>query len=349
MTENNDFKFDVVIGNPPYQDESIGGSTSAPPIYDKFMDAAFTVGKQVELITPARFLFDAGNTPKKWNRKMLNDKHLKVVDFQQNSAEVFPGTDIKGGVAVTYRDSGKDFGAIKTFFRFPELQTILAKVKRNSHESLSSIISGRGIYRLTEIALKEHPEIEKNQSTGHKTDVGTSAFKLFKDVLFFTNKPDEVNEYVQVLGILDSKRRYFWIKSQYLSTPDNFNNYKVVLAKANGAGTFGEILSTPVIARPSVGYTETFLSVGSFPNLIEAEAVKKYICSKFTRSLLGIMKITQDTTTEKWSKVPSQDFSTSSDIDWTKPIADIDQQLYKKYGLDQHEIDFIESHVKEMA
>lgn len=95
-------KFFAVIGNPPYQ-ETVEG-TSDKPIYNYFMDEAYKVSERTELITPARFLFNAGKTPKDWNRKMLDDPHLKVADYQQKSDAVFPNTDIKGGVAVTYRD-----------------------------------------------------------------------------------------------------------------------------------------------------------------------------------------------------------------------------------------------------
>ena len=74
----------------------------------------------------------------------------------------------------------------------------------------------------------------------------------------------------------------------------------------------------------------------------------KYVKSKFARTLLGILKITQHVTPEKWKYVPQQDFTSTSDIDWSKSIAEIDRQLYKKYGLTPDEIKFIETHVKEM-
>ena len=103
-------KFDVVIGNPPYQEETIGdNSTFAPPIYHKFMELSYELADKVILITPWRFLFNSGSTPKAWNTKMLEDEHLKVIYFEQNSANVFPNTDIKGGVAVTYRNAKEIF------------------------------------------------------------------------------------------------------------------------------------------------------------------------------------------------------------------------------------------------
>ncbi len=91
-------KFDFVIGNPPYQDETTGEQkTFAPPVYHLFLDEAYKISDRVEMIHPARFLFNAGGTPKPWNKKMLEDTHLKVLYHEQNSCNIFPNTDIKGG------------------------------------------------------------------------------------------------------------------------------------------------------------------------------------------------------------------------------------------------------------
>ncbi|MCE2259662.1 restriction endonuclease, partial [Streptococcus thermophilus] len=77
-----------------------------------FMDLSYEIADKSILITPARFLFNAGKTPKAWNRKMLADEHLKVVYYEQDSSQVFPNTDIKGGIVITYHDCKKYFGAI---------------------------------------------------------------------------------------------------------------------------------------------------------------------------------------------------------------------------------------------
>ena len=121
------------------------------------------------------------------------------------------------------------------------------------------------------------------------------------------------------------------------------------MAKANGAGQFGETLSPPIIAEPNTGYTQTFIGIGAFEKRITAENLCKYIQGKFARAMLGVLKITQDCPGPKWKYVPLQDFTEKSDIDWSRSIPEIDQQLYKKYGLTQEEIDFIETHVKEMV
>lgn len=122
-------KFDFAIGNPPYQDNAIGeNDTYAPPVYNKFLDAAYAVADSVEMIHPARFLFNAGSTPKAWNEKMLNDPHFKVMHYEEDASKVFANTDIKGGVAITYRTSDAKYEPIVVFTKYPALNHILHKV-----------------------------------------------------------------------------------------------------------------------------------------------------------------------------------------------------------------------------
>lgn len=108
------------------------------------------------------------------------------------------------------------------------------------------------------------------------------------------------------------------------------------------------LIGEPLIGEPLIGYTETFIAIGAFTTESEAKACLKYIKGKFSRAMLGSLKITQDNTKEIWRKVPLQDFTSNSDIDWSQSIENIDQQLYKKYNLSQEEIDFIESKVRAM-
>ena len=100
--------------------------------------------------------------------------------------------------------------------------------------------------------------------------------------------------------------------------------------------------------EPLIGATDTFISIGPFDKKNIAENVLKYIKSKFARTMLGVKKITQHNPRATWAKVPMQNFTPESDIDWSKSIFEIDQQLYRKYGLSENEINFIESKVQEM-
>ncbi|AEC01419.1 Eco57I restriction-modification methylase domain-containing protein [Parasphaerochaeta coccoides] len=343
-----DMKFDVVVGNPPYQDEAVGGSTSNDPIYNHFYNLAELIAPKYCLISPARFLSKAGYTPKTWNEQMLNDENLKVVYYEQKSALIFPNTDIKGGVVVLLRDKDKSFGKIGTFTNFEELNSILFKVSKITSKTIETLITGRGVYRLTNIAVSEYPQIVDIQSKGHKYDVGTGAFKILDNIIYFEDKPDDGNDYVQILGLFGGQRVYRYIRKDFINCPHGFTSYKVILPKSNGTGAIGEILSTPLIGEPLIGFTETFISIGAFNNSTEAENCLKYVKSKFARTMLGVLKVTQDNPRDKWSKVPLQDFTPQSDIDWTKSIPEIDKQLYAKYGLDEKEIAFIEEKVAAM-
>ena len=167
-------------------------------------------------------------------------------------------------------------------------------------------------------------------------------------MIFFDEKPDDNYSYIRILGLKNGNREYKWVRSDYISVHESFYKYKVFIPAANGSGILGEALSTPLIGAPMIGSTQTFLTIGSFDTRFEANSVLKYISSKFARTLLGILKITQHNTAEKWKYVPTQDFSCESDIDWTKSIPEIDKQLYIKYRLSELEIAFIEEKIQAM-
>ena len=337
-------KFDVVIGNPPYQ-EDING-TSDNPVYHNFMEISYKVSDKVCLITPARFLFNAGKTPKVWNIKMLEDEHFKVVYYTPKSEQVFPNTDIKGGIAVTYRDVSKNYGAIETFTAFSELNSILHKViSKMGHRDIRSIIYLQNKFNLEKL-YKCYPEY-KNLigSNGREKRLTTSIFEQLP--LFSEQKTDYKK--VKILGLINNNRVYKYVEEKFIEEHKNLHKYKVLIPKSNGSGALGEVLSTPLIGEPLIGYTQTFISFGAFDNKEEAENLLKYIKTKFARVMLGSLKITQDNNKDTWAKVPLQDFTSNSDIDWSQSIVEIDQQLYKKYGLSEEEIAFIEEKVKEMV
>ena len=339
-------KFDVVIGNPPYQNEGIGDVARDEPIYHKFMDLAYEVAEKAVLITPARFLFNAGQTPKVWNKKMLEDEHLKVLYYEQDSSKIFPNTDIKGGIVVTYRDENMNFECVGMFTPFEELKNIDKKVGTVFETSLSTIITGAVPYRFTELVRKEVPEAVK--LAGNSFDVRTNSLDKLDGILFFDEQPSDGQNYVKIFGLFNKQRTYKWINERYINGPINFGKYKIFVPKSNGSGAIGEVLSTPLIGEPLIGHTQSFISIGSVNSRGEAENLLKYIKTRFARVLLGILKVTQDNPVATWAKVPLQDFTSNSDIDWSQSISELDTQLYRKYGLSEEEIEFIESKVKEM-
>lgn len=344
-SEKKHVKFDVVIGNPPYQDDI--KNTSAKPIYPEFMDGSYDVADKVMLITPGRFLFNAGKTPKKWNKKMLADEHLKVVKYFSKSADVFPHNDIKGGVVITYFDKDKKHDPIGFFTPFDELNSIAKKVVHtNNFEPLSQIIYSEMVYQFTDAFHKAFPDVKSKLSSGNENSITTNIFDKIPEV--FCDRPLNDADYIGLYGRSHNKRVTKYILRKYVTNFKNLDHYKVFVPKSNGSGALGETLSTPVIGTPVIGHTQTFISMGDFKTKFEAEALLKYVETKFTRVLLGILKVTQHNPGHIWKYVPLQDFTLKSDIDWTKSVHEIDKQLYKKYNLSQKEINFIETHVKEM-
>lgn len=340
--------FDFVIGNPPYQEDFSAdkNKTYAAPVYNDFMDAANSVGQGVELIHPARFLFNAGSTPKAWNRKMLDDPHFKVLEYVEDATKVFPNTDIKGGVAITYHDDSRDYGPIKVFSQYDELNGVLKKAAPTTpDDSLMSIIYIQNRFNL-ESLYQDHPECKSNIGSNGKD----SRFEknIFVKIPLFTTQA--IQDGIKTIGIHNGKREWRCLPSKYVDkNHENLNFYKVVVTVANGRGELGEVLSSPFVEKPKEAYTRSFIGIGAFKEQSEAEACLKYIKTKFARTMLSFLKATQMNNKDVWAYVPLQDFTPTSDIDWSKSVHDIDLQLYRKYGLDEKEIEFIETHVKEMA
>ena len=341
-------KFDFVIGNPPYQDAVEGSDNKSfmPPVYHSFIDAAYEVGTCVELIHPARFLFNAGQTPKSWNEKMLNDPHLSILYHEQDSNKVFPNTSIKAGVVISYRDTNKTHKPIGVYTAFEKLNSIKEKAAPTSNEkSFSDIIFSQCRF-LLDTLYNDFPEFK--QLIGSNGRDKRFRNNIFEKIPLFTEGRQSEDD-IRVFGVIKNTRVWRYFPRKYIDfAHENLSKWKVLVPIANGSGAIGEVLSTPLIGEPLIGYTQTFIGIGAFDTEYEANACMKYVKSKFARAMLGILKVTQDNPPEKWKYVPLQDFTPASDIDWSQSVADIDRQLYRKYNLDDGEIEFIETHVKEM-
>lgn len=362
-------EFDAVVGNPPYQDKTIGDNKGyAPPIYHHFINIAFAMSKKSTLIHPARFLFDGGSTPKEWNKQMLDDTHLCIAKYYANSSDVFSNINIMGGLVIAYRDDYIDYGAIKQFIVFDELRNIIQKTSNNrDFLSIDAIIFAAESYKFTEQLHNDYPQIEELLSKGHKYDLKTSVLEKLDNIVFYETALSA--DMIGIMGLIQGKKVTRYIKNEYIVSPVNFNFYKVFVPKSNGSNALNiqsstQVLGTPFMVDKFVGHTQTYMSIGSFETKVEAENLCKYIKSKFCRVLLGALKITQDNPSPKWKLIPMQDFTDKSDIDWSKSVSkkdeaacekygckvinEIDAQLYDKYNLSAEEVQFIEKMIKPM-
>lgn len=329
--KKNNIMFNAVVGNPPYQIKR--DNTTDTSIYHIFMEVGFEVSDIATFITPGRFLFRAGDTPNEFNDKVLNDPHFSVICYDRDSTNFFSNVEIKGGIAITMRDKNASINPIKTYTNYSELNDILGLVtNREDFLSITTIIRHQNKFDLEALYLDKPNLREKIGSKGTEKRFTTSIFNLSE---VFNNRAQNPGE-ILVYGIVDGNSRVTrTINKKYVAKHENIDLFKVIVPYSNGSGKLGEVLSNPFVGGKNVGYTQSFISFGEFTDKEEAEAALKYIKTKFVRSLLGVKKVTQHNGKETWEYVPLQDFSASSDIDWSKTIAEIDQQLYKKYGLDK--------------
>ena len=366
----NEMKFNAVVGNPPYQ-VTTDVSNRQNPIYHHFYDIAGGLSGLYTLITPARFLFNAGLTPAEWNAKMLKDAHLRVVKYIQDATICFHNANINGGVVITLRDAGREFGAIGKFIPNDMLRGIASKFKQDFDTNLSSVVfGGRSDLKFNDKFLKDYPDSPKDRlafirekrpsvkKLGPNEEFELKSSTLEALPYAFKDKVSDAKEYYHILGLVNSKRVWKYVRRKYLeprySDKNNIERYKVFVSEADGAaGQIGNpvparILGKSEIGRPGDSATTTFISIGAFHSLVEAKNCSIYLKTRFLRCLLGILKITQHLPPSIWAYVPILDFTSKSDIDWSKSVAEIDQQLYKKYKLTRPEIDFIESMITPM-
>ena len=331
---NENMKFDAVVGNPPYQKST--DTNFSKPVYHHFIDSAKNMEPNyVCMVHPARFLFNAGATPEDWNNKMLNDRNLSIVMYEPDSQKVFSGVDIKGGVCITLWQknyTGKGLEGI--FIKETELRSIIEKVGEGG---FNTIVSPRGQTKLT---ISLDPMYPKDLR------VAPNYFVRFPEI--FKKNKDSVNS-IKIIGLESGNKRTERFVKPELITDSKLDKYKVFMPKAIGSGSFGEVMSKLLIGEPKTCCTYTFLQVGAFVSKEQANNCIQYLKTKFTRALLGTLKITQNNSSGVWKKVPLQDFTKKSDIDWSKSISEIDQQLYHKYQFSEDEILFIEEKVKPMV
>ncbi len=344
-----DVKFDVIMGNPPYQESDGGAQASASPIYHKFVDLSKKLQpRHICLIMPSRW-YTGGKGLDSFRSEMLNDSAIRTLYDFPNPDEVFPNTNIRGGVCVVHWDNSWD--------NTKDLTHVITiedgKVTSDIHRKMA--VEGTDIfirnYRVLDILSKI-----KNATHQHESDISEIASPLkpygfrgffIKDKRFHADKTGLVNPVKcygkGVVGYVE--------RSDVTTKPEWIDCWKVFTARANNIGTeLNDDNFNTIIAGPGTICTETYLVIGADLGLTEQEAhnLSNYLKTKFARLLHATAKSSQDAARSTYKFIPMQDFTENSDIDWSKSISEIDTQLYEKYGLNQDEIDFVESKVKEM-
>lgn len=328
-------KFDVIIGNPPYQLSDGGGNgASAKPIYQLFVQSAKKMKpRYVTMITPSRW-FTGGKGLDEYRDEMLNDNRIRIIHDYPEASDCFTGVQIKGGVSyflwerdnpgncAVYSHKGSEiFGPVErplleegcdTFIRYNEAISILHKVKAFNEQSMEDLVSTRLPFGL--------PNTYKGtKSKMHDTDIK----------IYVSGNDRDVRGTAAYASLADVTRGH-----------DMIQKHKVFIGKAgSGSDTFPHpILPRPFYGEPGSICNESYLVIGPFGSKEECENVMSYVRTQFFRFLVLLKKNSQNAARGVYKLVPQQDFSKS----WK------DKDLYRKYGLSEEEIAFIDTMVRPM-
>ncbi|MGV3089334.1 Eco57I restriction-modification methylase domain-containing protein [Streptococcus suis] len=343
----------AVIGNPPYQEsDNSSGNGSAKPLYDKFIDLAISLSpRYITLITPSVW-FLGGKGLDEFRNRLLEDRHFKVFNNYLTPNDVFSNVNLRGGVNFFLWDSSFDNKKadilVNTFKNGKLFDTGFRPYRLRE---LDIFISESSSFKLLDKLLK------KQMIVGEYENSDRMLYKYISERNPFgiptTYKLSVESSSANDLRVYASKGNVGYIDSSLISKNTSIiENYKVLTAFANNIGTdlSDDNLNT-IIASPKEICTETYLVIGASLNLSldSSKNLGKYLTTRFVRFLISVAKANQNGTRKTYRFVPLQDFTSNSDIDWSQSISEINAQLYRKYGLSDDEIEFIESKVKEMG
>ena len=330
--------FNAIVGNPPYQVMDGGGAGySALPVYQDFVNISRVINPQfMSLIIPARW-YAGGKGLDNFRDTMLQDRRINLLFDFIESKDCFPSADIAGGICYflwnrkykgkcivtsvsnNERNSNlRDLGEFSTFIRQSEAISIVHKIIDETIITLDNIVYSRKPFGL------DNNFVGKQKPYDHCITVYGSQGISYAD-------KDVVSQNTELI-----------------------DNWKVIASKASAQGGRADkdgkrkVIPKIEVLTPNVVCTESYLLLSSFNNEESANNFCKYVKSKFFRFLLSLKVITQNISKDCFRFVPLQDFTSKSDIDWSRSIGEIDAQLYEKYGLERDEIDFIERMIKPM-
>ncbi len=321
----NNMKFDVIVGNPPYQLSDGGAQASAKPLYHKFIEQAKKLNpRYLSMIVPSRW-FSGGKGLDDFREEMLSDKRLtKVVDYF-DSNECFPGVDISGGVCYFLWERDREKTCEITTIRSGEKSTMERPLLEIDNDSFIRFNEAISIYR----KIKSLKEERFNKHISSRKPFGIT-----------TNAKGNKQNGEDTIKIFSFPENGFIKRNLVKQNESWINEYKVYISYAYGErGAFPYlVIGKPFLGEPNTCCTETYLVIRPFDSLQKCENVISYMRTRFFRFLVLLKKNTQHATSKVYSLVPIQDFNES----WT------DEKLYKKYGLTAEEITFVESMVRPM-
>lgn len=348
LINNNKMKFNVIVGNPPYQQSDGGAQASARPIYHLFVNVAKSLNPDyISIIMPTRW-YAGGRGLDDFRDEMLNDHHImELHDFLQPEL-IFQNINLRGGIC--YFLWGREYNNLINFTKM-----FTYKHDLNPKYCLRSLkTEGSDILIRHNVAIEIINKI-CNINNFISFENHTSSLRPFGFRGYFTNdeKFRSTNN-----GLVDpvicygkAKKTGYIERHEILKNLNWVDCYKVFTPRANNIGTeLNDDNLNTFVGEPNTICTESYIVLGIDLELDSTSAsnLGKYFKTKFARFQHSIGKASQDATSKTYKFVPLQNFNSDSDIDWSKSVQEIDKQLYSKYNLTQDEIDFIENMIKPM-
>lgn len=345
---NGKMEFDAIVGNPPYQENisnNEGNDSLSRQVFPDFIKNTILIGSEfVSLITPSRwFTADAqDNSFPKLREFVQNHKHFKMITHFANNKDVFNNVLIAGGVNYFLYD--KKFSGDVLFIEKSNKATIIAE-RPLFEDGLDIILSMK-------IMVDMIHKIKNRKDFISFTTItkGRNAFGVVgKDIKKIT-KAEPFKNSVQLQCAYEEIR--YIERSKITKNTELVDKYKVFTSKGNGgAGTLGDEKKVAILGKPFFGdkntaCTDSLIPIGSFSTKTEALNLQKYMNTKFLRFVVGILKTSQNVYQNVYQFVPMQDFTSKSDIDWSKSLSNIDEQLYDKYKLSNEERKYINNKIE---
>ena len=341
-------KFGAVVGNPPYQEDDGGAQKSAKPIYHHFVRMSKILGEKYStLIIPARW-YAGGKGLDDFREEMLNDKTIQQLDDFLHPEEVFPDTNNRGGVCYFLRNSSynNEINNVKVVSHY-NANNISSAYRKMKTRNLDIFIRDQ-----KSIDILDKVFIDEKLITMEEYISPRKPFGIESNIINTSKWSTNIKSFTNPIKCLAKGLKFGYIDLQNVVSHRNWiEKWKVYTPRANNVGTeLNDDNLNTIIGQPNSICTEAYIVIGADLELNENSAnnIRKYFKSKFARFMHGIAKASHDASRTTYRFVPVQDFTSNSDINWSKSIAEIDKQLYKKYGLSEDEINYIESMIKPM-
>lgn len=347
---NKKMKFNVIVGNPPYQQSDGGAQASAKPIYNLFVDVAKQLSpSNIAMIMPTRW-FAGGKGLDTFRSQMLNDIHISELHDFLKPDLIFQNINLRGGICYFHWDKGYD-NSIDLTKVFTYKDDLIPKINERSLKTEDSDILIRHSVAIEIIkkinSTPEFTSFENHISPRRPFDIDANIVKNTKKY-----RSDKKGLKNPVICFGKGKQTGFLEREDITKNDDWIDKIKVFTPRANNIGTeLNDDNLNSFVGNPNTICTESYLVIGVDLNLNEQSAknLMKYLTTKFARFQHSLGKASQDATSKTFRFVPVQNFTSESDIDWSKSTQEIDKQLYAKYKLTQEEIEFIEEMIKPMA